>query len=346
MDENLIESPKPINEKILEREIDNISCKKNENNGFDFSFKNNFKNSKNCSSTKVHSIIIDKTNNQSTIPNLEKTILNSNRRYKEDQINNSPKFSDTKKYCSSQCIGNPNSLPYLNEKDFLKKNNDSNKDLNNLDVGQILNSKVYEDNKFCNVENINNLDILKRNTHNQDNLLSIYENENSLRDNIPDKQQIRNSSKSIDTINSLNTDWNETKKNRIKLTLNSQNTLFTNQSGTNNTIVGTNNFTHFTVLEHDEIEIKNFKRNEYGDSFCEAFFHAGLLAKKVKMIPDSDSFIPPCKHKNCAILNAYRPEIIECFPTHVIDGIEINSTVIFYLNLFYFRQQAFVFLTE
>ena len=326
--DNFVDASFSINEKKSERDKDNNYLKKSDGNAFDFSFQNSFKSSKNSSNTKVHTILFNNSNNETTSPSFDKSSLNANRKYKEDQINDSSNYSDHKKHSFTQNIGNPNPLLNLKDKESVQNNHNSNKEVNNLDVGKILNSKVYENDKLYEVENINNFDLVKETIHNSDNFLSMDKIENSLRDNFSDKREIRNSSKSIATINSAFTDLNETKKNKIKLTFNSQNIIMTNQSATNNTLSGTNNITHFTVLEHDEIDLKDFIRNDYEDSFCEAFFHAGLVAKKVKMIPDSDNFIPPCKHKNCAILNAYRPEIIECFPGSVVDGIEINSTVI------------------
>lgn len=339
--ENNEDASSTIDGKNLVKENNNESSKKSDNKGLDFSFKNNFKNTKNSSNNKLQTVLLNNSNKDLNILSLDKTNLNANRKYKEDEISAS-KYSEFRKNCSKQSSGNPNPLPNLIDKDFILINHNSNRELNNLDVGKILNSKVYEDDKFYNVENINNLDLFKGTIHNSDNFLSMDKIENPLRVNLSEKRTIRNSSKSITSIKSAFTDLNEIKKNKIKLTLNSQNTIMTNQSGTNNTLAATNNITNFSVLEHEEIELKNFNRNEYGDSFCEAFFHAGLIPKKVKMIPDSESFIPPCKHKNCAILNAYRPEIVECFPGSVIDGIELNSTVNFliFLNLFYFRLRA------
>ncbi len=308
-----------INDIKLEKENEGNFLQKSDNIGFDFSFKNDFKRSKDRSNTNIKIDLLNNPNNDCSCPIFEK----SNRKYKEDALNTlPPQYSEFIKDSSNQNIMNPNYLPNLKDKNF----NRSNRDLNNLDVGKIINSKVYEDDKFNNEKNFNNLQLLTGTIHNSDNFFSMGKIENSIKNNILEKSQIRYSSKSITTINSEFPELNESKKNKIKLTLNSQNTIMTNQSGTNN-------ITNFTVLEHDEIDFKFFNRNDNGDSFSEAFFLAGIVPKKVKMIPNSDDFIPPCKHKNCAILNAYRPEIIECFPGSVIDGIEINATVIIFIFL-------------
>lgn len=70
-------------------------------------------------------------------------------------------------------------------------------------------------------------------------------------------------------------------------------------------------------LDFEEIDIdiyeKEIKEALYKDSFCEAFFIAGLLSKNTKIINNSDEFLSPCKHRICSILPAYKPDIITKF---------------------------------
>jgi len=304
-------------------------------NNFDFSFKGTFNKDKTNSTSKFNSTDTNNKNNDSV--NLNNDISNSFANYNNIQIDKNIETHNNLEYLNNiqrKATGNPNpnsSFNHMNRNEF---QNNSNKELSFLDIGQILSSsKGYEDDKFYKLENLNNLDNLRLNPSNSDKSQYAEKtcNPHSLRDNLNDKRFVLNSSKTINFVNSPTSELNDKKINKIKYTLHSQNTILTNQSNSqnNNTIFSSNNVTHFSVLEHDEIDINKFDRNEYGESFCDAFFHAGLFPKKAKMIPDSENFIPPCKHKNCGILNAYRPEIINCFPSSIIDGIEINSTVKF-----------------
>jgi uncharacterized protein YbcV (DUF1398 family) len=70
-------------------------------------------------------------------------------------------------------------------------------------------------------------------------------------------------------------------------------------------------------LDYEEIDLEHIEKENkqalYKDSYCEAFFIAGLPTKNAKIILDSDEYLSPCKHKICSILPAYKPDIINKF---------------------------------
>ena len=156
--------------------------------------------------------------------------------------------------------------------------------------------------------------------------------------NINEKKLFKNSSKSIVSVSPMFLDLNgDEKRNHIKLTLNVQNNnpinnIVNNSSSINSSVY--NNNLHYNILEHEDIRINQINKFE-NDTFCDMYFLVGLQPKKVRIISDSENFIPPCKHKNCGILNSYRPEIIEFFPLTNNDGIELNTSV-FFINIIFF----------
>ncbi len=62
-------------------------------------------------------------------------------------------------------------------------------------------------------------------------------------------------------------------------------------------------------LENQVLEISK----HFLESFCEAFFVAGVSNKNAVKINQSESYISPCNHKKCSILPAYKPEILQRF---------------------------------
>jgi hypothetical protein len=78
---------------------------------------------------------------------------------------------------------------------------------------------------------------------------------------------------------------------------------------------------------------EKFVEEEYPlDSFCEAFFGVSLPISNPKLINQSDKFIPPCKHENCGMLPAYKPEIVFRVPFQDNKKFDLNSIVFEYLN--------------
>jgi hypothetical protein len=49
------------------------------------------------------------------------------------------------------------------------------------------------------------------------------------------------------------------------------------------------------------------------DTFCEAFFVAGLPKKGAKIIPNSEFLKSMCTHQTCSLLQSYKPEILNSF---------------------------------
>ena len=146
----------------------------------------------------------------------------------------------------------------------------------------------------------------------------------------------RTTMKKFNNLQNIFSDYkNETKKNQIKLTLNTSGVLNTNPNIKNiinnfshnpgNLITSTNKI-QFNIAEHEEIDYSQLNKIE-NNSFCDMFFLVGLPPEKIRTIPDSENFIAPCKHKNCSILSAYVPEILHFFPSISNDKIDLNSTV-------------------
>ena len=111
---------------------------------------------------------------------------------------------------------------------------------------------------------------------------------------------------------------------------NTTNTLASSQI--NNTMYSANKNEKMIILEHEEIEMDKINKNELGDSFCNGFFLAGLQSTNSKFIPESENQLGPCGHKKCAILSAYRPDILQSFPNNNIEGIELNTSVKIKIN--------------
>lgn len=69
-----------------------------------------------------------------------------------------------------------------------------------------------------------------------------------------------------------------------------------------------------------------------GDYLCEAIFISGLSSKEAQLIKNSESYTSPCSHNDCAILPAYRPDILCRFPKHDLDYLSLSNSVNFNLN--------------
>lgn len=96
------------------------------------------------------------------------------------------------------------------------------------------------------------------------------------------------------------------------------------------------NFTkNFICLDSQIINpIKNdtSSKNRCADNFeafCEGFYISGLLKLHNKIIPESDDFQAPCKHFECSMLPAYKPEILTRYPLKDTKRLELSSLVKF-----------------
>jgi len=338
----------------------NIIDEKDLNNQYNFELKKefSFKITDNCPQTKDDSKLYN-PNNATNSLNFQKTSClyfdKDNNKLKEKEKNSIPNNHQLANETSIH-IPDKNVLDPLIAKYNQFMGNNSNMDISHLDIARILTSKAYEGDKIftieeINIQKINNTKFIGKNINNNsfnnnqgegrnsEVILNKYIEElnfnantgKSFRENLSDKLIKRNCSKSISIANSEFSDLNNINmQNKTKLSFISNNNSIMNNNTNchnSNTLTGGNNISHFSVLEHEEIDIKKYNRLDHGDSFCDGYFYVGLTPKLVKMIPDSENFISPCKHKNCEILNAYRPEILEYYPSNVIDGIEINSTV-------------------
>jgi hypothetical protein len=84
-----------------------------------------------------------------------------------------------------------------------------------------------------------------------------------------------------------------------------------------------------TILDN-EPSLVNDKENI--PTFCKSFFIAGLPKTAAKMLPDSETKIAPCRHVDCSILSAYKPDILQRYPTKDTNTLELNSLVYIIFN--------------
>jgi hypothetical protein len=82
------------------------------------------------------------------------------------------------------------------------------------------------------------------------------------------------------------------------------------------------------VLDYHMIDVDYEFEKKLGGNLCEAFIITGLANNKSKMINDSETFIAPCRHKECSIFPAYKPSVLHKFPKKDLDHLEINNNVI------------------
>ena len=68
----------------------------------------------------------------------------------------------------------------------------------------------------------------------------------------------------------------------------------------------------YTLISYTEYDAFDFEASS--DRFIDCFFTVGVGLKSQREIPDSENFCAPCKHFNCSLLQAYRPEVIDRFP--------------------------------
>jgi hypothetical protein len=95
-----------------------------------------------------------------------------------------------------------------------------------------------------------------------------------------------------------------------------------------------------TVLDSESLTI-NDKENI--PSFCKAFFITSVPYKHAKKLTDSEEKLAPCKHPDCSILPAYKPEILYRYPVQDTNALELNSLV---SKFILFRLQAYVIRRE
>lgn len=67
------------------------------------------------------------------------------------------------------------------------------------------------------------------------------------------------------------------------------------------------------------------KDDNLPDSFCEAFFIAGLPQENAVTLPGGEDYLSPCRHDNCSMLPSYKPEIISRYPVNNSNRLELNS---------------------
>lgn len=86
---------------------------------------------------------------------------------------------------------------------------------------------------------------------------------------------------------------------------------------------------NFHILDSEKIEgIRNSKTAKSYETFCDAFFVVSLSTEKSEIIPGSDKFTAPCKHKNCGIFYSYKPEIVSKYPESS-EALDLSSNVIY-----------------
>lgn len=296
----------------------------------------------------VNKLINQKINNSNNTPANQKLFLNIKDSYSEKinensisptKRNNGLSISNaTDKIDSSQIKkeNDPKSSNFKNSIPIHAKNEDNSNNSSIIDKKIINFPEKDSENLIIDGENITfiNVEPEKENKLGKNLIVS------NLSKNINEKKLFRNSSKSIVTVSSVFSDLNgDEKRNHIKLTLNVQNNnsinnIVNNPNSFNSSVY--NNNMQYNILEHEDIRINQINKFE-SDTFCDMYFLVGLQPKKVRIISDSENYIPPCKHKNCGILNSYRPEILEFFPLTNNDGIELNTTVFLIIIIFLYK---------
>lgn len=138
-------------------------------------------------------------------------------------------------------------------------------------------------------------------------------------------------------------DQNETESDLNSLnSLNSVNrssiaTMSTSNSKNNNSaIVGSksrslisvsvSNPNPLTLIRCDQYILPDKDENLL-DSFCEAFFISGVPKENAKAINESENYIAPCRHLNCSMLPAYKPEILCRYPVKDSSRLELSALV-------------------
>ncbi len=246
------------------------------------------------------------------IKNATLRVDNSKNRFKDNLSEIETKFNKNNnkeilsKFPSATVTCNKNVNPdKIFEPTTNKEVNKTNVNFQYFDKNLERNSNISSDN---NIETINNL-VNK----------SIYSNfkSNSFL-HIDDSNKRNNSS-------SNKSDFNTVDKSRLSTQIKSSHI-------SNNTVISNNDFkiNEYTVIDCKE---EKFVEEEYPhDSFCEAFFGVSLPISNPKLINQSDKFIPPCKHENCGMLPAYKPEIVFRVPFQDNKKFDLNSIVFEYLN--------------
>jgi hypothetical protein len=86
-----------------------------------------------------------------------------------------------------------------------------------------------------------------------------------------------------------------------------------------------------TVLQLNRLDYERIQLDDnevfVGETFADMFFIAGLPFKGSKVITESEKILGPCKHKDCAILQSYRADLLHRFPNIDYKGFELNSHV-------------------
>jgi hypothetical protein len=90
-------------------------------------------------------------------------------------------------------------------------------------------------------------------------------------------------------------------------------------SNFNNELVDNDGF-----LKCQDVHLSDLEENS-PNSFCEAFFIAGLPHTNTQTLNESEDCIAPCRHPNCSKLPAYKPEILTRYPTKDTSKLEMNS---------------------
>lgn len=129
-------------------------------------------------------------------------------------------------------------------------------------------------------------------------------------------------------------DQNETESDFNRSSIATMST--SNSKNNNSAIVGSksrslintsvNNPNPLTLIRSDQYILPDKDENLL-DSFCEAFFISGLPKENAKAINESENYIAPCRHLNCSMLPAYKPEILCRYPVKDSSRLELSALV-------------------
>lgn len=93
----------------------------------------------------------------------------------------------------------------------------------------------------------------------------------------------------------------------------------------NNNVSKSKNIKSCIQTDLIELEYNDYNEYELGDHLIETVFIAGMPKCKSKVILDSERNTSNCKHSNCSILTAFKPEILAKFPKKGREAVEITD---------------------
>lgn len=259
---------------------------------------------KNTANFKSSNIINNNNNCNVSTNNINNNISNSNNIYNNYRNSNSINLNNFNLYSKQESINNNfNNISIQN----IQSNNNNNN--NNIESGSILgNHRPILKNQFSNEKTAYTLKLFSsspQKTKDNPKKLTISSN------------YIENSNNSNNNNNAINLQKQNSKNNSSNS--NKHNITVNNNYNSNY------NRTNFSNVEFIELNYEDYFDYEIGDNFIEAIFLAGIPKTNSKLVTDSDKLLAPCKHNDCSLLNAYKPDILCKFPGKGRSSLELTN---------------------